>query len=144
MRPIPALPLVLLVSACRQPVPVDTSSAKFIPRELAVQKLKELLPTADTLGSTVPKTSIWTRDEVKEWKVDDKGVEYVVPGKEPYRFTFAEITSTRLDRVTVYYQVRIFTPAQPNPKKDHFHFSWRSEESARTVMELLEAMTRKP
>src|SRR5262245_12515610 len=122
--------VVLLAAACRQPVAVDTSSAKYIPRELAVQKLKELLPTADTLGSTVPKSVIWTRDEVKEWKVDDKGVEYGVPGKEPYKFTFAEITSTQMDRVTVYYQVRIFTPAQPNPKKDAFSFNFRSEENA--------------
>jgi len=143
MRTTTAALAGLLCAACRQPVAVDTSSAKFIPRELAVEKLKEFLPTADTLGCTVPKSSIWAREEVKEWKVDDKGVEYVVPGKETARFAYADITSTRLDRVTAYWQVRIFTPAQTNPKKDHFHFSWRSEQSAKTVVELFEALTRK-
>ena len=46
--------LALAAPACksRKPVVVDTSEAADIPREVALQKLRELLPTADYTNCT--------------------------------------------------------------------------------------------
>ncbi len=142
MRRLAALAL-FAVASCRQPLVVDTSGAEMIPAEVAVAKLRELLPTADVLGCTLPR-AIYRGGDVKEWKVDEKGVEFSVPVKEPFRFAFAEATSVRIDRLGgTDYQVRIFTAAQPNPKKEYLYFTWKDEAKARRAYELIESLRRK-
>jgi hypothetical protein len=122
---------------------VDTSSSKFIPREVALEKLKEILPAVDVLGCTLPKSATWAGTDVREWKIDGTGVTFHAPPREPLTFAYAAVTSTRMDRLGAYYQVRIFTAEQADPKKDHYHFNFRSETSARQVLELLEALRQK-
>jgi hypothetical protein len=135
--------VVVALAACRQPMVVDTSGAELIPAEVAVAKLRELLPAVDVVGCTVPR-AIYTGAEIAAWKVDEKGVEFQPAGKEALRFAFADVTSARLDRLGGSdYQVRIFTPAQENRKKDHFHFNWKDEAKARRVYELVESLRRK-
>jgi hypothetical protein len=132
----------IAAASCRQPMAVDTSGAEMIPTDVAVTKLREVLPTADVLGCTVPR-AIFEGKEVKEWKIDEKGVEFGAPPKS-YRFTFAEATSVRIERLGGSdYQVRIFTPAQPNPKKEHFYFTWKDEAKAKRAYELIESLRRK-
>jgi len=134
------LAAALAAGGCRQPVVVDTSGAQFIPAAVALENLRALLPTADVVGCTVPK-AIHEREEVNEWRVDAEAIELRVTGKAPLRLVFSEITSTRLERLMNSWQVRVLTPAQPDPKKDHFHFIWwRSEESARRAIELIDAL----
>ncbi len=134
-----AVLVLALAFACRQPMKADTSAARLIPREMAVEKLREVLPTAEVLGCTLPKGTFAAAD-IREWKVDDRGVEFRAAGRDPFRFAHADVTATRLDRLGAYCQVRVYTSAQPDPKKDHFHFNFRFEESARRALELLDAL----
>ena len=134
--------LLLLAAACRQPILVDTSAANLIPRDVAIERLKEALATADAAVRSVPKHSL-DRPEIKEWVVDDQGFEARAEGKEPIRVDFKDVTGTRLDKLYLFYQVRIFTPAQPNPKKDYVHLNWTSEAQARKALELLDALWQK-
>jgi hypothetical protein len=130
-------------AACREPIPVDPERSVHIPSEVAVAKLREVLPAAEVVVCTAPR-SIWTGAEIAEWKIDEKRVEYVPRGKEPAGFSFADVTSMRLDRLGgTDFQVRVFTPAQANPKKDYIHFDYKSEERARQAYECLEALRRK-
>ena len=52
--------------------------------------------------------------------------------------------TTRLDKVALHYQLRVFTPAQPNPTKAYAHLMWTSEASARRALELFDALRLKP
>ena len=47
--------LLLLTASCRQPIVVDTSAAKLIPRDVAIDRLKEALATADVAVCSAPK-----------------------------------------------------------------------------------------
>lgn len=134
--------LLMLTAACRQPIVVDTSGSKFIPRDVAIERLKEVLATADTVGCTIPKQSL-ERTEIKEWKIDDLGLEARADGQVPIRVAFKDVTGTRLEQFNQVYLLRIFTPAQSNPRKDHVHFIWMSEKPARRALELLDALWRK-
>ena len=143
MRRMATLLAALAAVSCRQPMTVDTSGAEMIPAEVAVTKLREVLPTADVLGCTVPR-AIFTGAEVKEWKIDEKAVEFGAPPKGPFRFAYAEATSVRIERLGGSdYQVRIFTAAQANPKKEHFYFTWKDEAKAKRAYELIESLRRK-
>ena len=136
------LPLLLSCS-CRQAIVVDTSAAKLIPRDVAIDRLKEALAKADVAVCAAPKVTL-DKAEIKEWKVDDEGIEARAEGKESIRVAFKDVTATRLDKYYLYFQVRIFTAAQPNPKKDHVHFHYATEEQARRALELLDALRQKP
>ncbi|MFN3486762.1 MAG: hypothetical protein ACK44W_14945, partial [Planctomycetota bacterium] len=52
----------------RELVRVDTSEAADIPREVAVDKLRELLPTADQVVCTLPSERL-RQSEIKEWTI---------------------------------------------------------------------------
>ena len=137
-----ALPL-LVAAACRQPLPVDTSASRFIPRDVAIDRLKELLASADSIERTVPRA--WFKgDEVTEWIVNDERLEARGGTKPAVGVAFKDVTATRLERVNLFYQLRIFTPAQTNPKKDFLHVNWTQEEPARRALELVDALWRKP
>jgi hypothetical protein len=135
-------PIFLLAVSCRHQLQIDTNEAKFIPRDVALDGLKELLATADVAECTQPKRCL-RRDEIKEWVLDDDGLEARADGKPSIRVAFKDVTATRLDKVALYYQVRLFTPGQPNPKKDYVHFNWTSEGTARRTLELIDALCRK-
>jgi len=132
---------LLSLGACRQPIKVDPSGSQFIPREVALERLKEVLPTAESAVDMVGKVTAPAKDILK-WTVDENGIGFEVAGKDPVRIEFSEITSTRLDLIGLVYQVRLFTPKQTQPKKDHIHFNWRSQPPARDAIELIEALRR--
>ncbi|HEX7898876.1 MAG TPA: hypothetical protein VF950_14020 [Planctomycetota bacterium] len=134
--------LLLLAVSCRKPIRVDTSASKLIPRDVAMDKLKAAMATSDAAAYTTPKRSL-EKDAIKEWHVDDLGFEARAEGQPPIRVEFKDVTETRLERVALYYQIRIFTAAQTNSKKDFAHFNWAAEEPARRALELIDALWRK-
>lgn len=137
-----ALLAVVLATSCRKPLVVDTSSAALIPRDVAIERLKEALAKAETAELSQPRHWLG-QAEIKEWAVDDKGLEARAAGRASVGVAFRDVTATRLDRVALYYQVRIFTAAQPGPKKDYVHFNFQAEEPARRALELLDALWKK-
>jgi hypothetical protein len=141
-----ALALSALAPACKrkQQIAVDTSEAKDIPREVALQKLQELLPTAVTVSSTVPKDT-YKASEVKEWRVGNLGFEAVPASAKDQTLSvaYAEITSLRLDQSGKYYLAKIFSTRQPDKGKEHLVVTWTTQETAKQVVELLESLRQK-
>ena len=131
------------VTSCRNIIPLDTQGADAIPTEMAVAKLKELLPQAAYLSCTDPKAS-FMQSEIKGWTIDEKGIEFQTRNPEPFRLAYSEIQGADLGKVLVSYEVRVYTATAQNPRKDLFHFNWRQEEPARRAVELFEALRQKP
>lgn len=142
MRSLVVPLLLTAVVSCRQPIVVDTSAAKLIPRDLAVDELKQALAKADYAACTSPKI-VLDRREIREWAVGDDGLEARSVGKPPIRVAWKDVTEARLEKVALLYRVRIFTTAQPGPKEDHVHIHWPKEAPARRALELLEALRQK-
>jgi hypothetical protein len=131
--------LAIAAPACRQPMAIDTSGAKFIPAPVAVDNLRKLLPEAMVVGCTAPK-AIFRQEEIKEWKIDAEAIEFHVEKQSPFRVAFAEITETRAEKLFGGFQVRLFTPASADPKKEHYSFNFRDEPPARRAAELIDAL----
>ena len=113
----PALAIALLgVLGCRQQLLVDTSESAYIPRDVALDGLKELLATSDGAPAI---------------NVDDDGLR--LPDRQ---IAFKDIRATRLDKVALYYQVRLFTSEEP----DVLRLNWIHEAPARRALELLDAL----
>ena len=134
--------LVLAAPACksRKPVAVDTSEAADIPREVALQKLRELLPTADYTYCTLPKDSL-KPSEIRAWSVRSEAIEIDLGKAKPLTLVYRDITDVKLELVGKYYTARVYTTVQPD--KDHFQFLWRHESPAKTVVELLLSLKKK-
>lgn len=112
-----ALALALLgVLGCRQQLLVDTRESAYIPRDVALDGLKELLATSDGAPPI---------------GVDDDGLR--LPER---RIAFKDIRATRLDKVALYYQVRLSTSERP----DVLRLNWPDEAPARRALELLDAL----
>lgn len=143
-----ALPVAVLLAAAgcrkRELVRVDTSEARDIPREVAVDKLRELLPTAEQVICTLPSERL-RQSEIKEWTISGTSVQMRVARGEPFVLPYGEITDLRLEKVSDgrYWVVKVFTAIQKNPGKDHYQFVWKNEESARRALELFEALRQK-
>lgn len=137
------LGLLALGAACRkrEELKVGREEAGDIPREVALQKLRDLLPTAESAACTAPK-EYYKAAEVREWSVGPE-VLRIVPLREKdpvFAVAYAELRQIRLDRLGKTFQVRLFAPAQADPAKDFLTFTWKSEEAAKQVVELLEAL----
>ena len=128
--------------SCKQPIEVDTSSAAFIPKEIAVEELKELLPTAEVVRCSLPKIILGAK-EIKSWTVTDKELTFETEGREPFRLKFADITALKLNRLNMYYEVRAFTSLEPRTWKEHFRLNWKVESPARRTLELIESLRKK-
>ena len=145
---VPALLLLILVAATapacksRKAVPVDTSEAGDIPREVALQKLRELLPTAEYVYCHAPKTSL-KGTEIRTFSVRNDGIEIDYGKGKALQFSYAEITAVNLELVGKYYTARVFTSVQPEPTKEHFGFQWRQEDAAKRAVELLASLKKK-
>lgn len=148
MKRVPALLLLVLVAvaapACksRKAVPVDTSEAGDIPREVALQKLRELLPTAEYVVCTAPKTTL-KGSEVKTFTVRNDGIEIDYGKGKALAFSYADMTDVNLELVGKYYTTRVFTSHQTEPNKEHFGFQWRQEDAAKRAVELLASLKKK-
>ena len=134
---------VVALGACRKREErlVSKENAADIPREVAIQKLQELLPTAESVSCTVPKDS-YKASEVKEWGVRADGLRIAPVREKDALFTvaFADITQVRLDKVGRYFQVRLFAKPQTDTTKDLISFTWKTEEAPTRVVELIESL----
>jgi hypothetical protein len=142
-RFLPLLMCALAFGACRRREEriVPKEHAADIPREVALQKLRELLPTAESTTCTQPKES-YKASEVKVWDVGPD-ILRIVPAREKdptFSVPYAKISQVRLDKVGRYFQVRIFAPPQTDPTKDLLSFLWKTEEAPTRVVELLESL----
>jgi hypothetical protein len=130
------------LSGCKKAIKVDTREAQDIPREVALSKLREVLPTAESVSCTQPKES-YKRAEIRDWGVGAEMVVIQPASGMPLTFGYVDIASTRLEKSGKNFYVRVFTTLQKEKNREHFSFAWRSQESAQQVVELLEALRRK-
>lgn len=140
-----ALVLIAAVApACksRKPVAVDPTEVGDIPREFALQKLRELLPTAEYTYCTNPKDSL-KPSEIKAWNVRSEVIQIDIGKPKPLELYYADITQVKLEHAGKYYTARVHTTVQPDPDKDHFQFLWRQESPAKSVVELLLSLKKK-
>ena len=136
--------LALLAPACKshKPITVDTSEAGEIPREVALQKLRDLLPTAEYLYCTAPKETLKAA-EVKTYAVRNDMIEIEFSKGRTLQLAYAAITEVNLELKGKYYTARVFSSAQPEAGREHFGFQWKQEERARQAVELLTALKKK-
>ena len=140
-----ALALIAAVApACksRKQVPVDPTEVGDIPREFALQKLRELLPTAEYTYCTNPKDSL-KPSEIKAWNVRNEVIQIDLGKPKPLELYYADITQVKLELVGKYYTARVYTTVQTDPDKDHFQFLWKHESPAKSVVELLLSLKKK-
>ena len=142
-----ALPLLfaILAPGCRETrrIDVDTSQEQDIPRELAIEKLSEVLPTAYHFGMTDPDLR-WRTNRIEDWIVDGKGFEVHPVDVEGYRLPFSSIISTRLEERGKYSTITLVTQeATETEAEAHTYFRWRKNpDGARKALELFEALRR--
>lgn len=136
--------LAVAAPACksRKPVAVDTSEAADIPREVALQKLRELLPTMEYTYCSLPKDSL-KPSEIRAWSVRSDMIEIDLGKAKPLTLVYRDITDVKLELVGKYYTARIFTTVQPDKEKDHYQFLWKQESPAKSIVELLTALKSK-
>jgi hypothetical protein len=135
-----------LAAGCRkrEQVQVDTTDAKDIPREIAVSNLRETLPKAEQIRCTQPGDSL-KQSEIREWVISGESVVMRRAKGGPLILRYSEVTRAELEKVSdgKYFNVKVYTTQQPNPEKEHFQFTWRSEDTARRAHELIEALRQK-
>ena len=145
VRVLALLSLILAAPACRthKPVPVDTAEAEELPREVILQKLGQLLPTAEYVYCSYPKTSVKPAD-IKAWNVRNDAIEIEFGKGKTLILPYADITEVKLELIgRSYYTARVFTTVQTEKDKDHFEFQWKVEENAKRAVELLAALKKK-
>jgi hypothetical protein len=131
----------LLAAGCkRKAVPTDTSQASDIPKEVAVQHLKDLLPKAIQVLCTEPKDSL-KPDEIRGYNVSLDGVE-VVRGKErPLILLYRDIRLVQAATAgTKASACRIFTVRGRDSDKPHFEFLFLTIQQAQQMTELITAL----
>lgn len=141
-RAIVVAALVLAVSCTRRPVESEAPQAKLIPTGLAVKKLRELLPSAETVACTMP-VGRFRGSDMKDLKVDEREMSFVHPEKGRFGVTFSELTSVQLNRAGTWFEVALFSTAQEAPDREHFRFTWKTQDPAREAFELFEALRQK-
>jgi hypothetical protein len=134
--------LAALAPACksRKPVPVDTSEAGDIPREVALQKLRDLLPTAEYVYCTAPKETL-KGSEVRSLTVQASLLEVHHGKGKTLTLTYVDITGVNLELIGKYYTARVYTTA--NPDRELFGFQWRQEDPAKRAVELLASLKKR-
>lgn len=145
IQALACLSLILALSACRthKPVQVDTTEAEDLPREVVIQKLSQLLPTAEHVYCTLPKVSV-RPTEIKTWNIRNESIEIDYGKGSTLLLQTADILQVKLELIgRTYYTARVWTTVQTEKDKDHFQFQWRSEESAKRAVELLASLRRK-
>src|SRR5262245_15139796 len=122
MMRVPALLVLALLAALapacksRKQVAVDSTEVGAIPREFALQKLRELLPTAEYTYCTLPKESIKPH-EIKAWNIRNEMIQIDLGRPKPLELYFADITQARLELVGKYYTARVWTTIQTEHDK---------------------------
>lgn len=132
-----ALALSLSPAACRarvkEPPPPDATD---IPREVAVEQLRRLLPTCESLYCAAPSATL-NPTKVTEWAIGDAELAFK-DKSDTYRLAYADITQVQLYKVgTKTFYARVFILGK---SKEHMYFRWLTEEPAKQAVELLEAV----
>ncbi len=137
-----AVILVTCPAACKshKPVAVNSTEAADLPRESAVQKLGEILPTAEYTYCTLPKWSL-KPSAISSWAVQSDAVNITHGKGNTLRFSYADIRDVVVEMSGSHYSVKVFTTTQP--EKEHYQFLWKSEEKAKTAAELLLSLRKK-
>ncbi len=133
------VPILLSIVSCRQAVviPVETTDAGDIPREIAVSKLQELLPTATYVLCRSPRAKL-TQVNINSWQVSDTGLTVIYAGGEPLVLDFADVTSMKLLTGRGFYIVQIFTAELG--EADHFQIWFDGVQKAKPTLEALESL----
>ena len=139
---IALLVLAVAAPACksRKQVVVDTSEAADIPRDVALQKLRELLPTAEYVYCTAPRETL-KGSEVRMLSVQTSLLEIDYSKGKKLSLSYADISAVNLEQIGKYYTAKVFTAA--NPDKELFGFQWRQEDPAKRAVELLASLKKK-
>ena len=133
-----SISLVLALVSCKshKPVAVPPGDAGEIPREVAVQKLGELLPTAEYLYCSAPKESLKPA-EISLWKVVSDSVQIEYGKGRKLQLNFSDMVDVRMELAGKYSVVKVYTTVQVDRNKDHFQFLWKAQDRAKQVTELL-------
>ncbi len=146
MRSLPLFSMALVVAlvSCKshKPVAVQPGEAAEIPREVAIQKLGELLPTAEYVYCSAPKESLKPGD-ITLWKVVGDSVEIEFSKGRKLQLSYADILDVKLELAGKYYTVKVYTTIQVDRARDHFQFLWKVEDRAKQVTELLLSLKKK-
>jgi len=136
--------LIVALVSCKthKPVPVQPGEAADIPREVAVQKLGEYLPTTEYLYCFAPKESLKPWD-ITLWKVVSDSVQIEFGKGRTLQLNYADILDVRLELVGKYYTVKVYSTVQADRSREHFQFLWKAEERAKQVTELLLSLKKK-
>ena len=136
--------LVVALVSCKshKPVQVQAGEAADIPREVAIQKLGDLLPTADFVYCSAPKESL-KPSEITLWKVVSESVQIEFSKARKLQLNFGDMLDARLELVGKYYTVKVYTTLQPDRSHEHFQFLWKAQDRAKQVTELLLSLKKK-
>jgi len=128
---------LLLMASCA--IPIDREAADSIPTDLAVAKLRELLPMASYVSCMDPRVSI-NQTDIQGWSVTPEGLEFRSGHHDPFRLSWAASRGAELSRIPLRYEVRVYVAVSGNPRKDLYHFYWNEEAEARRAAELFQSL----
>ncbi len=136
--------LVVALVSCKshKPVPLDKSEAADLPQAATLQKLREMLPTAEYVRCTAPSHGL-KPTEISTWTVENDGITIEHGKGNVLRLAFADITDVRLESSGKDNYVKVFTTVQTERDRPHFEFRFRIQERAKEVGELLLAMKKR-
>lgn len=136
--------LVVALVSCKshKAVPLDKAEAADLPQAATLQKLREMLPTAEYVYCYAPKASLKPGD-ISTWTVENDAITIDYGKGSQLRLGFADLTDVRLDQSGKYYYVKVLTTVQPERDRPHFEFLFRIQERAKEVGELLLAMKKR-
>ncbi|MBV8882166.1 MAG: hypothetical protein JO332_19580 [Planctomycetaceae bacterium] len=137
-----ALLIALVSCKAKKPLTVDPTATADLPRESAIQKLREILPTTDYVYCTAPKWSL-KQSEITTWTVENDAIGIDHGKGNKLRLAFSDMTDVKVDLSGKYYYVRVFTVVQTDRDKPHFEFLFRIEDRAKQVAELLLSLKKK-
>lgn len=137
-----ALAIALVSCKAKKPITVDPAATADLPRESAIQKLREILPTTDYVYCSAPKWSL-KQSEITTWSVESDAIGIDHGKGNKLRLAFSDMTNILVEASGKYFYVKVFTVVQTDPNKDHFQFLFKIEDRAKQVAELLLSLKKK-
>lgn len=138
--------LVLLPACARRPVATDTSQAADIPKEIAIQKLKELLVAVESVYCAEPKDTL-KPSEIRSMPVSPVSLEVARAKGTSLILAYREIRLVQAASLGNKGEgaCRVFTTRTRSKDQDkpHFEFLFKTVAEAQQMTELLTAL-RKP
>jgi len=137
-----ALVVTLLSCKTKKPVTLDRNETEGLPQAAALQKLRELLPTAEFVYCTAPKVTL-KQAEISTWSIENDALGLEHGKGNTLKLSFGDISDVKLDMSGKYFYVKVFTLVQTEREKPHFEFLFRIEDRAKQVGELLLSLKKK-